>query len=242
MRNSWPRTAALFGIVVTIALSLALPLARAQEIKTETFLPNGAKGAIVVVLSSVSGPNAHVAFARLLASTGYYVVLADGRDFIVPWGSGDLRGVNGAAELRRLIASAQSAPQAIPGKVAVVGFALGGAAALKHAAPVEESVSAVVAFYPILKLLGSDIRVLAPQLKSPVLLLVGEKDTWCCYTGSVQELVGAPKPAFFELGSYPSSGHAFDVANSPGYSSADASDAIGKAIAFLKRVHPAAGK
>lgn len=230
------------AFAVLSVLAVALGSAKAQEIKTEVLVPTGSRGAAVILLSSGSGPAVHMPFAKLLGAAGYYVVVADGRDFLVPLGAGDLRGANGAAELKRVIATTQTAPQALSGKVAVVGFALGGAASLKHAAPADESVAAVVAFYPNLKPLGSDIKGLAAQFKTPILVLLGEKDTICCFAGSTQELLNAPKAVPFEVGSYPTAGHAFDIASSPGYVSADASDAVNRALQFLNRVHPPRGK
>lgn len=242
MRKLTRPVAIALAVVSSCLLSIATGNAVAQEAKTEVLVPGGDRGAIVVVLSSSSGPAVHQPFARALAAAGYYVVLADGRDFLVALGAGDLRGMHGAVELDRVIAAAQTAPQAIPGKVAVVGFALGGAAALKHAAPLDRSVAAIVAFYPNLKPLGSDLAGLAEQIRVPVLVLAGEKDLTCCHAGTVQELAAAAKQAPFELKSYTASGHAFDIPTSPGHVAADADDATGRAMQFLKRWHPLEGR
>ncbi len=240
MRNSARQVSTMLCVVSVLLLSMLTVQASAQEVKTEALVPSAGRGAVVIVLSSRSGPAAHLPFARLLAQTGYYVVLADGQDFLVPLDSGELRGLNGAANLKRIIASVQSEPQAMPGRVAVVGFALGGSASLKHAAPIEESVSAVVAFYPNLVLLGSDIAGLAAAFKAPVLVLAGAKDR---YAGKMaHDLAAAPKQAAFEMISYAASGHEFDLTTSAGYVAADAADASDKAVLFLKRLHPPAGK
>jgi len=211
-----------------------------QEAKTEVLSPSSGKGAIAVVLSSNAGPSAHRAFAQQLASAGYYVVLADGRDFLIALGSGDFRGANGASELRRIISDAQTAAQARPGKAAVVGFAIGGGAALKHAATAPDIVAATVVMYPNLKPLGSDIAGLAAQLRTPALVLAGEKDTVCCHAGSMQAFAAAPKAAPFEFTSFPGSGHAFDVQGTDTYVAADAQAAGKQAIEFLNRLHPPA--
>jgi dienelactone hydrolase len=218
------------------------PCALGQEVKTEVLAPSTGKGAIAVVLSSNAGPTAQRDFAQQLAAAGYYVVLADGRDFLIALGGGDFRGANGASELRRIISEAQSVPQAKPGPAAVVGFAIGGGAALKHAASSTEGVAAVVAIYPNLKPLGSDIPGLAAQFKTPVLVLAGDKDTVCCHAGTMQLLASTPKPIPFEFVSFPDSGHAFDVKTAPGYVAADAQAATRKVLEFMQRVHPPSGK
>lgn len=239
-RPSGRMACAMSSVAAALLLSAFAAETGAQDLKTEVLVPSGGRGAGVILLSSDAGPAAHLPFARQLAQTGYYVVLADGKDFLVPFDSGELRGLHGAANLKHIIASVQSAPQAMPGKVAVVGFALGGSASLKHAAPIEESVSAVVAFYPNLVLLGSDTAGLAAAFKAPVLILAGEKDR---YAGkALRELTAAPKQAAFETISYAASGHAFDMPTSAGYVAADATDASDKAVLFLKRWHPAAGR
>lgn len=220
--------------------SVAVIGARGQQIKTEVLLPEVGKGPIAVVLSNNAGPSAQRDFAQQLAAAGYYVVLADGRDFLIALGGGDFRGANGANELRRIIAEAQTAQHARPGKAAVVGFAIGGGAVLKHAAPSSDDVAAAIAIYPNLKPLGSDIAGLAAQFKVPVLVLAAEKDSVCCYAGTMQLLASSPKIAPFEFTSYPDSGHAFDVKATPAHVAADAQAATRKAIEFLQRFHPPA--
>jgi dienelactone hydrolase len=231
-----------WSLLVVLASSLVGFSALGQEVKTETLVPSAGKGAIAVVLSSNAGPAAQRDFAQQLAAAGYYVVLADGRDFLIALGAGDFRGANGASELRRIIAEAQSASQARPGQAAVVGFAIGGGATLKHAASSTEGVAAAVAIYPNLKPLGSDIPGLAAQFKVPVLVLAGDKDTVCCHAGTMQLLASTPKPTSFDFVSFPDSGHAFDVKTAPGYVAADAQAATKRAIEFLQRLHPPAGK
>ncbi|MCL4744465.1 MAG: dienelactone hydrolase family protein [Burkholderiaceae bacterium] len=232
------------SLQVALALSFAAfsPGAMGQQVKTEVLVPNTGKGAIAVVLSSNFGPSAQRDFAQQLAAAGYYVVLADGRDFLIALGGGDFRGANGASELRRIVSDAQSAAQARPGKAAVVGFAIGGGAALKHAASTPDDIAAAVVLYPNLKPLGSDVPGLAAQFRVPVLVLAAERDAVCCHAGTMQLLASTPKQAPFEFVSFPDSGHAFDVKATPGYMLADAQAATKKAIEFLLRVHPPAGQ
>lgn len=89
------------------------------------YVPASGKGPAVIVLSGASGPRFYEAFAAALAKEGFYAVLLDGNDVS--------RDAQGAARLRSAIERAQSAPHVVPGKVAVVGFSLGGGAALVHA-------------------------------------------------------------------------------------------------------------
>ena len=79
--------------------------------------------------------------------------------------------------------------------MALVGLSLGGAGALLHGAPLKDQVSAIVAFYPALTRLASDMRPLAASVNFPVLVLAGEKDmnNGCCMIESAKALDAAPK-------------------------------------------------
>jgi dienelactone hydrolase len=142
--------------------------------------------------------------------------------------------------LRSVTVESQSAPQAIPGKVALVGFSLGGAAVLLHSAALKDQVSAVVAFYPAIDWLVSDITSLAAKLQTPVLLFAGEKDDFCKIE-SIRALDAAPKAVPFELVVYPNAGHRF-ILKGFDYRAQDADDAWAKTAAFLKRLHPSGGQ
>ena len=102
--------------------------------KYEIFPPAGGKGAIVVVASGYSGPGLYRDFSSKLAELGYYTVLMDGKYLI------DLMGtiVPAAENLQTVIADSKSSPQAIPGKVSLVGFSIGGAGVLSYGAKLKD--------------------------------------------------------------------------------------------------------
>ncbi|MCX5914823.1 MAG: dienelactone hydrolase family protein, partial [Deltaproteobacteria bacterium] len=157
----------------------------------------------------------------------------------------DIHDQSGATILRTVIVDSQSASQAIPGKVALVGLSKGGAGVLLHGAPLKDQVSAVVAYYPAITLLGSDMTPLAAKLQTPVLLLAGEQDRYmgCCLIESMRALAAAPKAVPFEQVVYPNASHGFNL-NDPRfvYSAQDAADAWARTAAFLNRLHPPGGQ
>ena len=105
---------------------------KSQGPQYEIFPPVGSKGAIVVVVSGYSGPGLYRDFSSKLAELGYYTVLMDGKDLIDPGALGLI--VPGAENLQTVIAVSKSSPQAIPGKVSLVGFSVGGAGVLSFGA------------------------------------------------------------------------------------------------------------
>jgi len=144
-------------------------------------------------------------------------------------------------EAAKVIADAQTAPQASGRKVALVGFSLGGGGVLLHGAPLMDLVSAVVAYYPAITSMGPDMMPLASRIRVPVLLLSGEQDRYfnCCLIESMRALASAAKAnhAVFELVAYPGANHGFNL-NVPTHRADDANDAWGKTISFLRRLHP----
>jgi carboxymethylenebutenolidase len=213
--------------------------------KYEIFPPAEGKGAIVVVASGYSGPGLYRDFCSKLAEFGYYTVLMDGKDLIDPGRMGMI--VPGAENLQAVIASAKSSSHAIPGKVALVGFSIGGAGVLAHGATLKDQVSGVVAFYPAIATTGWNMTTFAARLQTPVILLAGEKDAYegCCWIETIRELAAAPKTVPFELVVYPEAGHCFNInIDIPifNYRPDDAADAWKRTVAFLDRLHPPRGK
>ena len=207
----------------------------------EIFPPAGGKGAAVVVVSGYSGTEYFRDFSSKLAELGYYAVLMDGKDLIDPGSIGKI--VPGAENLQTVIDAVKSSPQAIPGKVAMVGFSIGGAGVLRYAAPLKDQVSAVVAYYPAITMMGWDMAKFAAGLKTPVLLLAGGQDVYqnCCLIASMRELAKAPKTVPFEYVEYPNAGHCFNLdINVPlfTYRPQDAADAWDRTIAFFNRHRP----
>jgi hypothetical protein len=105
--------------------------------KYEIFPPAGGKGAIVVVASGYSGPGLYRDFSSKLAEFGYYTVLMDGKDLFDP---GSIGLIVPAENLQTVIAESKSSPQAIPGKVSLVGFSVGGAGVLAYGTKLKDQV------------------------------------------------------------------------------------------------------
>jgi predicted esterase len=211
--------------------------------KYEIFPPAGGKGAIVVVASGYSGPGLYRDFSSEIAGIGYYTVLMDGKDLFDPGSLGLI--VPGMENLQTIIAESKSSPQAIPGKVSLVGFSVGGAGVLSYGTKLKDQVSAVVAYYPAVTTMGRDMKTLAAGFQTPVLLFAGEKDLYhnCCLIHTIRELAKAPKTVPFELVEYPDAHHGFNIQSLPfAYRPVDAVDSWARTVAFLERLHPTEGK
>lgn len=230
-------------LLVLVVLAFLHEPATAQEPKREVFLPAAEKGAVVIVVSGISGPALYKDYSAKLAGLGYYTVLVDGNDILIR--AQDSRAPTGAANLRKIIADAQTAPQASGGKVALVGFSLGGGGVLLNGSPLIDLVSAVVAYYPAITSMGPDMVPLASKIKVPVLLLSGEQDRYynCCLIESMRALASASKAnlAIFELVVYPDAGHGFNLGLRT-YRAEDANDAWARTTRFLRRLHPPYGQ
>jgi len=216
---------------------------KSQGPQYEIFPPVGSKGAIVVVVSGYSGPGLYRDFSSKIAELGYYTVLMDGKDLIDPGTLGLI--VPAAENLQTVIAVSKSSPQAIPGKVSLVGFSVGGAGVLSFGAKLKDQVSAVVAYYPAITSMSLDMKKFAKKFQTPVLLFAGVKDLYhnCCLIGSMRELANAPKTVPFELVEYPNARHGFNLKSLPfAYRHQDATDSWERTVAFLNRLHPPGGK
>ena len=221
------------------ALLSGSTVAQSEPVAREVFPPAQGKGAIVVVISGSSGTSLFRDFSSKLASSGYYTVLIKGYDVISRWNVYDPQGL---ANLQSVIADSQSAAEAIPGKVALIGLSMGGAGALFQGGPLKDHVSAIVAFYPTLTRFASDIKPLAASLQVPVLLLAGEIDTYleCCLIDSMRSFDAAPRKVPLELVVYPNAGHGFNLHDRQFiYRDEEAADAWARTLAFLNRLHPA---
>lgn len=238
------RVAARLSALLCATLLAAGVAAQTQEPKREVFAPASGNGAVVIVASGASGPKAYRDFSAKLAALGYYAVLIEGRDLFDMF---DPRSDRGATNLAKVIAESQSAPQALAGKVALVGFSLGGAGVLlRSSGAVGDKIAAVVAYYPTVTRLPLDPAELAAALKAPTLVLAAGKDEQdnCCKLESMLALKAAAKTVPFELVVYPEAGHGFNLPLLPQFvhRPADAEDAFAKATAFLLRLHPPGGR
>ncbi|BBO67621.1 hypothetical protein DSCA_15510 [Desulfosarcina alkanivorans] len=214
-----------------------------KESKYEIFPPAGGKGAIVVVASGYTGPGLYRDFSSKLAELGYYAVLMDGKDLFDPGSVGRI--VPATQNLQTVIAASKSSPQAIPGKVSLVGFSVGGAGVLSYGTKLKDQVSAVVAYYPAITTMGRNMKTFAAGLQTPVLLFAGVKDRYhnCCLIETMRELARAPKSVPFELVEYPKANHCFNIQSLPfAYRPEDAADSWARTVAFLNRLHPPGGK
>ena len=189
------RLAAAFGAMVLLAQASG---ARAQ---TE-FPPPQGSGHVVVVASGMSGPEHYQTVARDIAKLGYDVVLFDGNA---------MEGTHGAG-VKSAILQAQQAPHALPGKVALVGFSLGGGMALYYGTQLPDLVTGTVVWYPATTFI-KDLPGFAGRLQVPVLMFAGEADTFrgCCLIDQARALAAAATAAGkpFELVTYPDTDHDF---------------------------------
>jgi dienelactone hydrolase len=235
-----------YGLYVISAIAIFIGCSsESQGPQCEIFPPIGGKGAIVIIASGYSGRGYYRDFSSKLAELGYYTVLMDGKDLIDPGRIGLI--VPGAENLQTVIADSKSSPQAMPGKVSLVGFSIGGAGVLRYGASLKDQVSAVVAYYPAITTAGWDMRTFAAGLQTPVLLFAGERDRYenCCLIESMRELAEAPKTVPFEYVEYPNAGHCFNLdINIPvfTYRPKEAADAWARTVAFLDRLHPPGGE
>jgi pimeloyl-ACP methyl ester carboxylesterase len=203
----------------------------------QEFYPANGKGRVVVVVTGQTGPLSYAYYAKDIAAQGYYAVLADGNDF---WGTGLSRNNVGLDRLKGVLARAQRSPHALPGKVAVIGFSLGGASCLTYAARMPDSVFAVVTYYPDTRFIVNP-GDFASKIRVPTLMLAGVLDRYkdCCVIERARELAAAAKAGggrpMLTLVEYPSAGHGFAIKRFEGWRSDDAADAFRRTLEYLKR-------
>jgi dienelactone hydrolase len=190
------------------------------------FTPPAGKGRAIVAVSGALGASAYEPAARKLAGFGYDVFLVDGNRLVGDQGVG----------LKAAVDKAQQSPNALPGKVGVVGFSLGGGQALGYAPRWPDQVAVVVVMYPLTRVY-KDINATVGRIKVPVLMFAGEKDTFrdCCLIETARAIasaaaaIGAP----LELVTYPNAGHDFIIEGFH-YDSKAATDAWSRTADMLK--------
>jgi dienelactone hydrolase len=212
--------------VPVLCLLASLGWLAAAQAQTE-FPPPGGKGRAIVAVSGAMGAGAYEPAARKLASFGYDVVLLDGNKLIGDQGVG----------LKAAIDKAPQSAHALPGKVGVVGFSLGGGQVLGYAPRWDDEVAVVVVMYPLTSVY-KDINATVGRIKVPVLMFAGEKDTFkdCCLIGTARAIASAAAAinAPLELVTYPKAGHDFIIEGSR-YDASAAPDAWGRTEAMLKK-------
>ncbi|MEW6185933.1 MAG: dienelactone hydrolase family protein [Thermodesulfobacteriota bacterium] len=153
------------------------------EPKQEVFTPTNEKGPIVILISGSSGfSQDYRRYAVEVAQLGYYTVLLNGKDFRTPIeGDNEAAGHRDLAQkmdlLRDLIKKSQLSPKVLPGKVAVIGFSMGGGGALSYAAAMPDLVSAVIVYYPMTRDI-LDMQRFAANFQVPILVFAGGLDNY----------------------------------------------------------------
>ena len=196
------------------------------------YVPKAGTGRVVVVVSGQTGASNYTSISQDFADAGYYTVLVDGNDF---W----IKGGGGNALLQGVITRAQASPHALPGKVGVVGFSLGGATALTYGARLPEQVATVVVMYPLTNFIKNPDDFVG-KIKVPVLMLAGTADTYksCCMIETARALADAAKKnpdvaPLFVLHEYEGADHGFNMNTS--HARALVSDSRDRAIAQLRQ-------
>ena len=188
-------------LVAVLAAAACLGGAERAHAQQE-FPPPQGKGRVVVMASGLKGPDQLAPEARTLAQQGYDVVLFDGNP---------MEG-NGGAKLKSDILQAQQMPHALPGKVALVGFSLGGGMALYYGGQLPDLVAGDVVWFPATVFI-KNVPGFADKLSVPVLMFAGEGDTFrgCCLVDHAREIAAATSAAgkSLELVTYPNTNHDF---------------------------------
>jgi dienelactone hydrolase len=208
-----------------IGILSCIPAATAAYAQQE-FPPPQGKGRVVVLASGMSGPAHYATVAREIAKLGYDVVLFDGNA---------MKGTHGDG-VKEAIGQARQMPHGLPGKVALVGFSLGGGMSLYYGTQWPDQVAGVVAWYPATSFI-KDVPGFVDRLKVPVLMFAGEDDTYrnCCTVSKAHILETAAKASGlpFELITYPGTEHDF-VKGGRHYNAGSYNDALRRTADKLK--------
>jgi dienelactone hydrolase len=202
--------------------------------------PAKGKGRVVVVVTGHTGPGNYANVAEDFAEQGYYAVLVDGNDFWIKGGGGEIKGGGGETLLKGVITRSQQSPHALPGKVAVVGFSLGGASTLTYATRMPELVSAVVVYYPRTDYITNPENFVS-QIRVPTLMFAGGRDTYrnCCRIETARKLADAAKKSegkvMLEVVEYPDAAHGWNIRSSRAYREDYTADGFRRTLSHLRQ-------
>jgi dienelactone hydrolase len=233
-------------IAITLLVLLRWAYADAQLPFQEEYEPPKGKGRVVVVVSGHSGPDNYAYVAKDLAEQGYYAVLVDGNDFAIKSGRfatrGGRTGVQGGGgeALKGVIIRSLQSSRALPGKVAIVGFSMGGGVSLTYATQMPELVSAVVVYYPVTSDISNPDNLVS-KITVPTLMFAGGRDTYmnCCRIETARKLAEAAKKSegkvMLEVFEYPDAMHGFSIKSSKAWSPTDMADAFRRTLSHLRQ-------
>ena len=213
----------LIGAAAALLVSLAcVSSLRAQEVIT----PPQGRGHVVVFLSGMAGPKHDKALAEAIASLGYVVVVYDGRHMEGGFGQ----------TLRTAIQNAQQTPNALPGKVALVGVSLGGGFALAFGSRWPDLVAVDIVWFPATGF-ANRLPGFVNRITVPVLMFAGEADHYhdCCLIATARTLAAHAAAAGvpLELVTYPGADHDF-IKGGNNYNPSAYNDALDRTAARLK--------
>jgi dienelactone hydrolase len=215
--------------IATLAVWICVGFLYFNCVAAQEFTPPQGKGHGVVVVSGAMGARSYEPAAKRIAAMGYDVLLLDSKDMVGDHGAGIRAGID----------KLQHSANALPGKVGVVGFSLGGGQALAFAAGQADTVAVVVVMYPLTRLFKDHIPATVGRIQVPVLMLAGEDDSYkdCCRIETARAIGAAAEAAHvpLELVTYPGAGHDFIDESSRNYDAKSATDAWQRTEAKLKQ-------
>lgn len=230
----------VFRFLATVLAGVSL-CASAQDSgpQRQEFVPKSGSGRVVVIISGQTGTPGYGVTAQQIADAGFDVVLVDGNDFWIKDTS------RAWSMVKDVITHAQAGSHALPGKVGVVGYSLGGASALTYAARMPELVATVVVAYPLTSFI-KDPSDYVGKIKVPVQMFAGTADTYkdCCLIETARRLADAAKassPPMLTLHEYNGVGHGFNLATAARKDQPAGQDSLERTIAQLKQALPAEG-
>jgi alpha-beta hydrolase superfamily lysophospholipase len=213
----------IVSLVIAALAIIMCPPAQAQK----EFPPPQGSGRLVVLASGMSGPQHYEEVSADIAKMGYDVVLFDGNGEENTHGTG----------VKRDIDAARAMPHALPGKVVLVGFSLGGGMDLYYGTQLGDDVAGVVVWFPANAFI-KDVPGFGNRLQVPLVVLAGGKDHYrdnCCTADKDSTLQQAAKSAgkSFDLTVYPDANHDFSKGGN-NYNPKDYADGLQKTADALK--------